>query len=204
MHKIFVKIESLERRKRSVGVIHIIAGFYLLANALSVSKHFNYQLLTGLPFVLVALVSLLYGFLRKRIDASGRRNSGIRFLQMISFLVLAIIVSKYGSAWTYFPFFAWQVVTLMLLYSERMLFREAALVLTKEGIQVPGVMKHHLLPWTELERVIVRADYVTLFRNDKKYVQLEVAKDITPAALDALNAYSAEQIATHSLQTSLP
>ncbi|MDQ3682909.1 MAG: hypothetical protein M3352_07535, partial [Bacteroidota bacterium] len=72
MYKIPVKIEGIERRKRSTGLLHAIAGLFLVSNASTYFKHLNYSdFIFVLPFFIVWVASLVYGFFRLRIDPTG-------------------------------------------------------------------------------------------------------------------------------------
>ncbi|RYD94675.1 MAG: hypothetical protein EOP50_09145, partial [Sphingobacteriales bacterium] len=162
-----VKIESLEKRRRMVGVLHIIAGFYLLATTASWMIQRNFQGLPGaLPFGIVALTAITYGIRRKKKDPSGRYNSALRGLEAVALGLLALTQSGLAA----YGLFAWTVMTVMLLFSEKLLFQPSEIELTEEGVGLPGSPKPPVLPWNELENIIVRADYLTLFRNDHKYV----------------------------------
>ncbi|GAB4091897.1 hypothetical protein [Flaviaesturariibacter terrae] len=191
MYQIPVKIESLEKRRRMTGVLHIIAGFYLLATTASWLAARNFAGVPGaLPFGIVAVTAIVYGIRRRRKDPAGKYNSALRGLEAVALGLLALTqqgLPAYG-------LFAWTVLSVMLLFSEKVLFQPSVLELTNEGIGLPGSPKPPVLPWAELENIIVRADYVTLFRNDQKYVQLEVTAPLDNASLAAADTFGKAQI----------
>jgi hypothetical protein len=199
MLNIPVKIEGIERRKRSTGLLHVVAGFFLIANAGTYNELTNYKdLLTITPIYLVALISLLYGFLRKRIDPNARYNQWIRLAQFLVFAVLGVVMINMGKTVTVLSLFLWVSVTILLLFTERKIFHDAALTLKEDGIHIPGYFKHHLLPWYLIEELILRQDYVTILRKDKKYVQLELLSAIDPLEIEQINQYSKAQVAQFS------
>ena len=90
MHRIAIKIDGIERRKKSTGVFHVIAGLFLIANIAEYYKQTNYQsFLTVLPMYVIATTSLLYGLFRNRIDPHAQFNHWMRMLQFWYFLSLA-------------------------------------------------------------------------------------------------------------------
>ncbi|RYY85823.1 MAG: hypothetical protein EOO15_16040 [Chitinophagaceae bacterium] len=190
-YSIPVRIESLEKRRRMTGVLHVIAAFYLLAVTASlIPQRSGMGIVSLLPFLVVALGTLVYGLFRRKIDAKARYNSAVRGLMAVAMGLLAMTQSGMAA----YGLFAWTVLSVMLLFSEKVLFQPSVIELAETGIGLPGSPKPPVLPWSELENIIVRADYLTLFRNDKKFVQLEVTEAIDPQLLAAADAFGKEQI----------
>ena len=191
-----VRIESLEKRRRMTGVLHVVAGFYLLAATASWLLQRNMQGVPGaLPFGIVALTAIVYGFRRRRKDPAARYNSALRGLEAVAMGLLALTqegIAAYG-------LFAWTALSVMLLFSEKVLFQPSVIELTEAGVGLPGSPKPPVLPWNELENIIVRADFLTLFRHDKKYVQLEVTEALDPQLLAAADAFGKTQIRKQSI-----
>jgi hypothetical protein len=199
MHKIPVKIEGIERRKRSTGLLHIVAGFFLIANAGTYNQLLNYEQLPVVVLVyLVALLSLIYGFLRKRIDPLARYNQWIRLVQSLVFALMGVLMINLDKTLTAASLFLWALITLLLLFTERKVFHDTALLLRADGIHVPGYFRNHVLPWQIVEELVLRQDYVTILRKDKKYVQLELLSSIDQQEAEQISRYSQEQIAQFS------
>ncbi|TCJ19130.1 hypothetical protein EPD60_01575 [Flaviaesturariibacter flavus] len=191
-----VRIESLEKRRRMTGVLHVVAGFYLLAATAAWMTQRQFQGVAGtLPFLAIALVAIVYGIRRRRLDPRAKYNSALRGLEAMGFGLLATSQSGIAS----YGLFAWAGLSVLLLFSEKVLFQPSVIELGPDGIGLPGSPKPPVLPWAELENMIVRADYVTLFRNDKKYVQLEVTESLAPESIADADAFAKEQIRKHSI-----
>ena len=59
MHRIAIKIDGIERRKRSTGLFHVVAGLFLIANAVEFFKQSAYQnFFAVLPIFFIAVVLL--------------------------------------------------------------------------------------------------------------------------------------------------
>lgn len=199
MLKIPVKIEGMERRKRSTGLLHVVAGFFLIANAGTYNQLHNYeQWPVVLPVYAIALLSLVYGFWRKRIDPLARYNHWIRMAQFGVFAVLGVLMINGSQSLTAATLFLWAGIALLLLFTERKVFHDTALLLEEDGIHVPGYFRDHVLPWAIIEELVLRQDYVTILRKDKKYVQLELLSPVSTAETEQINRYSKEQIAHFS------
>jgi hypothetical protein len=193
-----VKIESLEKRRRMTGTLHVVAGFYLLAASAAWIVQRNFQGVPGmLPFGLIALAAIVYGIRRRKVDPAARYNSVLRGLEAMGLGLLALSQSGIAA----YGLFAWAGLSVLLLFSEKVLFQPSTIELNEEGIGLPGSPKPPVLPWEELENIIVHADYVTLFRNDNKYVQLEVTSSLEPRQLEDADAFGKAQIRKHSKAT---
>ncbi len=205
MYKVPVKIEGIERRKRSTGLLHAIAGLFLVSNASTYFKHLNYSdFIFVLPFFIVGVVSLVYGFFRKRIDPAARYNYWVRMLQFLSFAILAITFTSFASGVTYFGLILWAIVIMFLMFTERKVFHDTVMHIKDDGIHIPGYFTSHVIPWSIVMDFILRTDYVTISRNNLKYVQLEILQKIDPAEIAAINNFSRQKILQYSssLQTS--
>jgi hypothetical protein len=195
MYKIPVKLEGIERRKRSTGLLHIVAGFFLIANAAGYYKQIAYSSLSVVaPVFIVAFISLVYGFLRKRLDPAARYNYWVRMIQLLTFAVLAITMVQTVSNLKLFTLVLWAVVILFLMFTERKIFHDTDLQIKTEGIYVPGYFKSYYMPWHIISAFVLRKDYLTITRNNQKYVQVELLKDMTANEIEEINAFSQQQI----------
>lgn len=195
MYTVAVKIEGMEKRRRTTGLIHIIIGFFLLL------KSFDLYKLTGemfsvpvVLFLVIAIASLAYGFFRRRFDITAKHNAGLRLLQTVAFLSFGVFMYRFGKTIDYATLFIWGFLTLMLFFSEKKVFQETVILFIKEGIKIPGTYKEHLVEWTLLEDVTVRNDFITLFHKDKKYLQYQVMQDLSELEVVKMNAFCKENI----------
>ena len=195
MYKIPVKLEGIERRKRSTGLLHIVAGFFLVISAGTYSQQVAYaDFLLMLPVYIVAVVSLLYGFFRKKIDPLATYNHWIRMIQFLTFAVLAISLINLVSTVRIASLAIWAIAILFLMFTERKIFHDTDLQIKEEGVFVPGYFKNHIIPWQVMEGFVLRADFLTITRTNKKYVQLELIKDMEPDEIEEINAYCNQRL----------
>lgn len=201
MHKLAVKLEGIERRKRTTGLFHIAAGFFLLLKSLDFFRlHGGGSFLAILPFFAVALLSLGYGVLKKLWDPAARFNRWVRLMQVTAFVVLAIEFVALGDTIAVVLLFAWAVGCLFLMFTERKVFHDAEMVFGNEGIYIPGYFTNRRLFWANIKDVVIRPDYITIFQRDDSFLQYEVLKKLDLAQLDEIALYCRRQIeaaATH-------
>jgi len=195
MFDIPVKIEGVEKRRRSVGMFHILAGLFLVANASLVFKYLNYSnFWTLLPVFVVAVVSIYYGVVRKRIDTDFKYNRLLRWLQFSVFLVFAIILLRSGNASRSLSLFLWAGICLALLFAERFISSQPAIKISNEGISAPGSFSIKKIYWNMLESVIVRKDYITLNYTNNQYLQFEISGLLTGTEIERINMFCSEKL----------
>jgi hypothetical protein len=196
MYTVAVKIEGMEKRRRTTGLIHVIIGFFLLIKSFDLFKIMGAKATIALAlFSSLALISLAYGFFRRRFDITAKHNAGIRLLQTVAFLSFGFLMYRLGKPMIEFAsLFLWAFLTLLLFFSEKKVFQPTVITFMKEGIKVPGTYREHLVDWTILEDVTVRHDFITLFHKGKKYLQYQVMQDLSELEVVKMNAFCREQL----------
>jgi hypothetical protein len=195
MYSIAVKIEGIESRRRSAGLLHIVMGFFLILKGFDFYKFLGYHsFLPVFPVLLMASFSLFYGFFRRRLDPSYGYNYWLRLLQVITFLVLGIWMIRIGRPIDYIGLFTFAFLSTILLFSERRIFLETTVYLDEAGVRIPGYYKDHVIPWKDLNEVVIREDFITLFHVKQKYLQYQVMQTLSALELAKMNAYCKEQI----------
>ena len=204
MHKVAVKIEGIEKRKRSTGVLHILAGLFLLTATGTLVK---YEAFSGYTQVVLlyaaAAASLIYGFFRKRIDPVAKLNHWVRLAQFVAFAVIGISLLNKAGTVSVVSYFLWAVVVVFLMFTERKVFHDTDILIKKEGIYIPGYFTNHQLPWHIISEFIIRQDFVTITRKNKSYVQLELLQKIEQREIDAINEFAAHQITQHFVEVNI-
>jgi hypothetical protein len=195
MFSIMVKIEGFENRRRNAGLLHIVLGFFLVMKAISFYGYTAYtNILSTMPFLVVAGISLYYGFFRRRIDPTGKNNFWLRLIQAATFIVFAGAMIKVGQPLDYYGLLVWALLTILLLATERKAFIDTVLYIDDSGIKIPGYYKDHLVGWNKISEVVIRHDFMTIFHRNKKYLQYQVMQTLSELELAKMNAFCLESI----------
>lgn len=195
MYSVVVKIDGIESRRRSAGLLHIIIGFFLILKSITYIEYLVYKdVLPVFPFLLIGCFSIFYGLFRKKIDFTYHYNYWLRLLQVLTFTALGMIMVKVGETMDYVGVFAFAFLSMLLLFSERKIFQETALLMDEAGITIPGYYRDHLVKWQELTDVTVREDFITLFHIKQKYLQYQVIQDLSAIEVAKMNDYCREMI----------
>jgi len=195
MYSVTVKIEGIESRRRSAGILHVVVGFFMIFNASNYYRITNFKNLVPVAFVLlVASISLFYGFFRRRMDLSAHYNYWLRLVQVIGFTILGFLAIGTGRPNDYIGVFVFALLCIVLMFSERRIFQETTIFFTEEGIKIPGYYRDHLVKWEELSEVIVREDFLTIFNTKEKYLQYQVMQDLSTLEVAKMNAFCKEKL----------
>ncbi len=195
MYSIRVKIEGIESRRRSAGVLHIVIGFFMIFNASNYYRFNHYKSLLPVALILlVASISLFYGFFRRKMDLSGHYNYQLRIVQVISFAILGFMMLGSGRPSDYIGVFVFTLLCIVLMFSERKIFEPTTIYLKDEGIKVPGYYMNHLIAWEEVSEVVLREDFITIFYTNQKYLQFQVLQDLSILEVTKMNAFCREKI----------
>lgn len=195
MYTVVVKIEGMDRRRRSTGLVHAILGFFLLIKSFDLYHYLDSRsVLPTLPFLAVGVVSLFYAFFRSRVDPAARHNAALRLLQCVSFFSFGFLMYRIGKSIDYSSLFIWALLTLFLFFSEKRVFKETVIRFLDKGILIPGSYRDYLVEWATLENVVIRHDFITLFHRGKKYLQYQVIQDLSELELVKMTAFCKEQI----------
>jgi hypothetical protein len=195
MYSITVKIEGIESRKRSAGVLHIVIGFFMIFNASNYYRFTNYKNVWPVAFILlVASISLFYGFFRRKMDLSAHYNYWLRLVQVISFTSLGFLMLGSARSSDYIGVFVFAALCIVLMFSEKRIFNETTIFLTEEGVKIPGYYRDYLVNWNEISEVIVREDFLTIFNANKKYLQFQVLQDLSILEVAKMNAFCREKV----------
>ena len=195
MYKVPVKIEGIERRKRSTGTLHVIAGLFLIANGGTYYRLTNYNehLLVFLIYA-AAACSFIYGLFRKKLDPAAKYNHWVRLIEFITFSMLGLAMINFGKPLTYFSLFLWSIITLFLMFTERKVFHDTVMQIKEDGIHIPGYFTHHVIPWSVVQGFVLRPDYVTITRTNLKYVQLELLAHVDLEEQERINQYCSNKL----------
>lgn len=195
MHKLAVKLEGLEKRRRNTPLLHFSAAFFLFAKALDYIHFFRFQnVITVIPFFIVALLTVLYGLKMKKWDATGHYNEWLRLLQAGSFTLLAFLFFAKGGYFDELVSFFWAGVCIFLYIVEKRVFKDLFLQIDKEGIQFPGNYSNQLIDWKQIKDVIARPDFVTIFKDNNQFLQMELIQPEDAGQLENINNFCRQQI----------
>ena len=122
-------------------------------------------------------------------DPHAEFNHWMRMLQFLVFSILGILMLKSKIEFRNMSLLIWAVVCILLLFTERKIFHDAYLSLGKSNITIPGYFSNKVIPWSVIENVIVRQDYVTIYYPQNRYLQYEVMSQLNDLEIKNINQF---------------
>ena len=89
---------------------------------------------------------------------------------------------------------SWAVICVLLLFTERKVFHDAFLTLQEKSVSIPGYFSNRILPWEVIENLVIRQDYVTIYLPQNKYLQYEVAVELSEKEIKDLNNFCQQKL----------
>lgn len=174
MFQIPIKIPALEKRRKSIGLLHVVAGFFLFANIGSAYKVVSSGMLPFfIPFYILAFLFIAYGFFRKKWDATYKWNKKIRLLQAISFLIVGILFIQAGATGKSIGPLIWAALASMLVFTEGVALAKPAIIVDEKGWAVPNAFSYKKLLWPHISDVNLRSDFITIHSRNNRMLQFE-------------------------------
>lgn len=200
MYSVVIKVEGLEKRKRSAALMHILLGFFLIVKSTDYIRLTQNDFSHILPSLAIALFAIIYGLFRKRIDPDGRYNHLIRMTEFAAYAVLAFLLYNVKESFHYLSCLIMAAIALLLLLSERRIYKDHELQITEKGVVIPGDYKLHTVPWNVLSDVLIRHDFITVFHKDEKYLQYQVMQTLSELEVAKMNGFCRERIEDERLK----
>ncbi|HJU45700.1 MAG TPA: hypothetical protein VJ647_02900 [Chitinophagaceae bacterium] len=191
-----VILDAFERRKNNSGLLHLFTGFLLILKTMDWVKKMpaDKQWLSFL-FLGAGFLFVLFGLWGRRLTASFTTWSKRLFIiEMLCFLALSLLFLPNGKPVDFTFTVAWTLLCCFFYYSEKRTEKPAVVKLTEQGILIPGMFKGKLLPWSQVESIVLRTDYLTINKKTNKYYQFEVAEENGESFIAEFNRYAAGKI----------
>lgn len=191
VYQIPIRYLPFEKQIKAARLLHLLCSFLFLFNAW---VDFNQP--TASPLFVVTqiacfLLIICYVFFGKYLAPSPKKAHFV-FRLMETFACLY-------AAWYFLqvlnlPFQSTlEVITfigiLYLMMMERNLFREVNISLDEKGIRLPSFSTNKRIPWSQIEQMRIRNDFISINTTDNRFLQYEISKVLTDTEIDTMNAW---------------
>ena len=193
-YKIPIFFEPFEKQKKAARLLHLLAGFLMIANAWGDFKNPTPDLVFIVVQISAALVIISYAFSGKKWSANQNNSNGLIRL-------LAAAVLFYASS--YFlnmndPLRAVLQVfgalgLLLLFFTERNIFKPCEVLIDEKGVHTPGNLKTRIIEWKDVDNMLVKNDFVSINTVQNHFIQYETGAVLSELQIDEVNAYCREK-----------
>lgn len=194
-HKI-LKTNQVTAMHIMVAIIFIILGAITSSIPQLIINQYDIYIKTyGIIILSIGiLIAILTVFFNKSIIQS-KYNKYIRYLELI--ILLSIIIYTFFQHW-YLPLayaFTSLLGVIFAILWERHALKEHKIIIQEDGVHIPRFMRHQILPWKNINRLILRHGLITIDTRANKLIQHPVLNN---NELKGLTEYAQEQIQKHA------
>jgi hypothetical protein len=203
MYSIGIRIDKTERIRSNSRWLHIASGLFLLIQSIDYLRYHHYRVfLLVLPFIVVGLLAFVYGIFRNQYDRAENLNAAMRIIEMIGAAILGAMMITQDRIIDMIFLFVWALLCLFLLFIERHAQKPTRVEFSDDEVKISGAFSDQHLPWRVLKEVVIRSDYITLFKQNERYLQFEVAEDIAREHLDEVQQYCRHRLEARTVSSS--
>jgi hypothetical protein len=176
-------LEGKQIKRNQVTGMHLMAGFLLIVMGLFTwmipdsvkQQNFSFLNYAGLAFAFFGvLIVLICIFFNKKVIQT-KANLVLRFFEFFS--LATILIYSYYKKW-YLPagYSGAALLGIMLaFYWEKTGKKNRVATFSDAGIRVPGLGKKSEAAWSEIKKVILKHNILTIDFKDNKLFQLKLA-----------------------------
>lgn len=193
-YKIPIFFEPFEKQKKAARLLHLLAGFLMIANAWGDFK----QPTPALFFVVVqiagALAAIVFAFIGKQFSA---RQSLINLVFRLAEAALLFYAAKYFFDMNLSMMGMLQIVggigLLLLFFTERKIYSPCFVRIDDKGIYTPDNIGERLIEWKNIDHLLVKNDFVSINTMQNQFIQFETGIVLSELEMDEINAYCRER-----------
>lgn len=198
-YKIPIFFEPFDKQKKAARLLHLLAGFLMVANAWGDFKQPTPNLLFVVVQIACALLTLFFALMGKRMFSNLTGINGIFRLAEAAVLFYA--------AW----YFLGMNLTLMgmlqmvggiglllLFFTERKIFTACHVRIEEKGIYTPNNLGDRLIEWKDIELMLIKNDFISINTKQNQFIQYETGVVLSEMQMDEMNAYCRERFAKAS------
>lgn len=193
-YRIPIFFEPFQKQKKAARLLHLLAGFLMIANAWGDFQRSTPNLFFVVVQVAAAIMIIAYAFAGKRMVINQGWSNGI-------FRLLGAAVLLYAS---------WHFVRendtlraglqlfgglglLLLFYTERKIFLPCEVIIDEKGVHTPNNLKERLIEWKHIENMVIKNDFVSINTAQNQFIQFETAVVLSELQMDEMNAFCRER-----------
>jgi hypothetical protein len=203
-YSIPIYFEPFERQKKAAKLIHLLAAFLMIANAWG---DFNQPT----PNLIFTVIQITGALLTITFIATGRKWLGNTSSGHRLFRILEALIFLYA-AWYFFEKMNLQMMgflqilaaigLLMLFITEKNIFSATFVTINEKGISTPGNIKNRFMPWSSIDNMLIKNDYVSINTIHNHFIQFETRIVLSELEMDEMNANCREQFVKNQLNKS--
>lgn len=193
-YKIPIFFEPFEKQKKAARLLHLLAGFLMIANAWGDFKTPTPNLVFIVVQIAAALFIISYAFSGKKWSTNQNSSNGlIRLLAAaILFYASSYFLSMNDGLRAVLQVFG-ALGLLLLFFTERKIFKPCEVLIDEKGVHIPGNLKARIIEWKDIDNMLIKNDFVSINTVQNHFIQYETGAVLSELQMDEANAYCREK-----------
>ncbi len=182
--------EPFEKQKKAARLLHLLAGFLMIATAWGDFKNPTPNLLFVITQIAVALILIAFAFTGKNWSANQNATNGIiRLLgAAVLFYAAFYFYNANDSLRSLLEVFG-ALGLLLLFFTERKIFKPCEVIIDEKGVHTPANIKDRLIEWKDVDNMLIKNDFVSINTVQNHFIQYETGAVLSELQMDEVNAY---------------
>jgi hypothetical protein len=200
-YKVPIFFEPFEKQKKAARLLHLLAGFLMIANAWGDFKQPSPNLIFVVVQIAGALLCIAFALAGKRMFSNHTSANGFFRLAEAAILFYA---ASYFFNMNLSLMGMLQVLgaagLLLLFFTERKIFSACFVRIEDKGVYTPNNMGDRLIEWKDIDNMLIKNDFVSINTRQNQFIQYEIGAVLSELQMDEINAFCREKFAQPSGQ----
>lgn len=178
----------IERRKSQILILHALSSLViilLLPSVIAIMPSYNTYIIT--VFCAIAIAFFITPLILHKKNKLQQWNVAIRCSQSFIIAAIGLILLACAKWFSGFSGVLWSVVFVFFTKTERAIFNPQQLFISSMGIRYSTVFKPIIIAWDTVDKVIIRADYFSIFKKNGRYLQFEMVDHLSEDERNAIS-----------------
>lgn len=196
-YKIPILFEPFQKQKKAARLLHLLAGFLMIANAWGDFKQPTPHLVFVVIQVAGAILAILFALTGKTLFPNRSAANGLFRLAEAAILFYAASYF-FGMNLTFMGML--QIVgglgLLLLFFTERKIFADCFVTIDEKGVHTPNNIKDRLIEWKDIDNMLIKNDFVSINTKQNQFIQYETDVMLSELQMDEMNEFCRERFVT--------
>jgi len=178
----------IERRKSQILILHALSSLVIILltpSAIAIMPSYNIYVIT--VFCTIAIAFFITPLILHKKNKLQQWNAIMRYSQSFMIGAIGVILLVCAKWFSGSSGVLWSIVFAFFAKTEQVIFNPQQMFINSIGIRYLTVFKSIIIAWNAIDRVVVRADYFSIFKKHGRYLQFEIVDHLSEDERNAIS-----------------